>query len=58
MAADLSGARLLEVSPNGEAVAYNTCCNNDAILVANLDGSGAEIITPEKLDGYGADVDR
>ncbi|HEY5860884.1 MAG TPA: hypothetical protein VIX62_11405 [Actinomycetota bacterium] len=54
VAADLSGARALEVSPNGQAVVYNTCCNNDAVHVANLDGSGAEIITPEKLDGYGA----
>jgi Tol biopolymer transport system component len=53
VAADLSGARLLEVSPNGEVVAYNTCCDHDALFVANLDGSGAEMITPEELDGYG-----
>ena len=49
----LGGARLLEVSPNGEAVAYNTCCNDDRIFVANLDGSGTEVITPAELDGYG-----
>ena len=54
VAADMSAARLLEVSPNGEAVAYNTCCSNDALYVANLDGSGAEVITPEELDGYAA----
>jgi Tol biopolymer transport system component len=53
VAADLSGARLLEVSPNGEAVAYSTCCDDDAIFVAKLDGSEAEMITPEELDGYG-----
>ena len=49
----LGGARLLEVSPNGEAVAYNTCCDDDQVYVANLDGSGAEVITPAELDGYG-----
>jgi Tol biopolymer transport system component len=49
----LSGARLLEVSPNGEAVAYNTCCDDDAIFVANLDGSDPKVITPDELDGYG-----
>jgi hypothetical protein len=51
--ANLSAARLLEVSPNGEAVAYNTCCDDDALYVANLNGSDAEMITPETLDGYG-----
>jgi Tol biopolymer transport system component len=53
VAVDLGAARLLEVSPNREAVAYNTCCDDDAVFVANLDGSAAEIITPEELDGYG-----
>jgi Tol biopolymer transport system component len=53
VAPDLSEARLLEVSPNGEAVAYNTCCDDDTISVASLDGSGAEVITPDELDGYG-----
>ena len=53
VAANLGAAKLLEVSPNGEAVAYNTCCDDDAVFVANLDGSSAEIITPEELDGYG-----
>jgi Tol biopolymer transport system component len=51
--ADLREARLLEVSPNGQAIAYGTCCDDDAIYVANLDGSDARIITPEELDGYG-----
>jgi Tol biopolymer transport system component len=54
VAAILSGARAPEVSPNGEAVAYNTCCEDDAVYVAQLDGSGTEMITPENLDGYGA----
>jgi hypothetical protein len=49
----LGGASLLEVSPNGEAVAYNTCCDDDAIFVANLDGSDADVVTPDELDGYG-----
>jgi Tol biopolymer transport system component len=53
VAMDLGDANLLEVSPNGETFAYNTCCDDDAIFVANRDGSGAEIITPDKLDGYG-----
>ena len=53
VAVNLGAARLLEISPNGEAVAYNTCCDDDALFVANLDGSGAEIITPDELDGYG-----
>lgn len=53
VAANLSGARLTEVSPNQEAVAYNTCCEDDAIYVAQLEGSGTEMITPENLDGYG-----
>lgn len=53
VAADLSGARLTEVSPNEEAVAYSTCCEDDAIYVAQLDGSSFEMITPENLDGYG-----
>jgi Tol biopolymer transport system component len=49
----MGGARLLEVSPNGESVAYNQCCNDDALYVANLDGSGAEVVSPDELDGYG-----
>jgi hypothetical protein len=51
--ADLREARLLEVSPNGRAIAYSTCCDDDALYVANLDGSEAEVITPAELDGYG-----
>lgn len=53
VAANLSGARLTEVSPNEKAVAYSTCCDDDAIYVAQLDGAGTEMITPENLDGYG-----
>ena len=53
VAANLFAANLLEVSPSREAVVYNTCCDDDSIFVANLDGSAAEVITPEKLDGYG-----
>jgi Tol biopolymer transport system component len=52
ISANLGVARAVEVAPNGEAVAYNTCCDDTAIYVAQLDGSGTEIITPKKLDGY------
>ena len=49
----LDGARLLEVSPNGEAVAYGTVgTGDDAVFVSNLDGSDAEMISPAELEGY------
>jgi len=48
-----AGARLMEVSPNGEAVAYTECCDgDDAVFVADLDGSRVEMISPAELDGY------
>jgi hypothetical protein len=52
--ASMYGARLLEVSPDGQRVAYNTCCSADALYIAELDGSGNRTITPTSLDGYGA----
>ena len=49
----LGAATLIEVSPNGNAVTYGTCCDgDDQVFVANLDGSETENITPEGLDGY------
>jgi Tol biopolymer transport system component len=55
VAADLSGARLAEVSPNGDAIAYNSCCSRDPLYVTDLNGSSKRvIITPDALDGYGA----
>jgi Tol biopolymer transport system component len=50
----LGGARLMEVSPNGQAVTYGTCCNgaDDQASVESLDGSGTENITPAGLSGY------
>jgi Tol biopolymer transport system component len=49
---NLGAADISEVSPDGTRIAYSTCCNDDAVFVANLDGSGAEIVTPQELDGY------
>ena len=49
VAADLSGARGPEVSPNLRNVVYG---DGDAVIVAALDGSVRETITPEELDGY------
>lgn len=54
VAANLFGARLAEVSPNGETIVYNTCCDHDSIYVADLDGSDEVTITPTTLDGYAA----
>jgi len=53
VAANLGGAQLPEVSPNGDRVAYNTCCSHDALFVADLDGFDEVTITPTTLDGYG-----
>ena len=54
VAANLAAARLMEVSPNGEAVVYGTCCDgDDRVYVANLDGSSTEDITPDGLAAYG-----
>ncbi len=52
--APLAAARLIEVSPNGEAVVYGVCCvGDDQALVARLDGSSpATNITPAGRDGY------
>jgi WD40-like Beta Propeller Repeat len=53
VAAELVGARLAEVSPNGDAIAYSTCCGYDSLYVTDLDGSSeVATITPETLDGY------
>ncbi len=52
VAANMAGARLLEVSPNGESAAYSSCCDDDPLVVSKLDGSGREVITPDDMDGY------
>lgn len=52
--AAMSAARLPEVSPDGERIAYNTCCFSDSITVVDLDGSERRTITPDALDAYGA----
>ena len=54
VAANMTGARLIEVSPNGESAAYSTCCDGDPLIVTKLDGSGREVITPDEMDGYDA----
>jgi len=54
VAADLAGARLAEVSPNGDAIAYNSCCDHDPLYVTDLNGSSKRVtVTPDTLDGYG-----
>jgi hypothetical protein len=50
--ADLTGAGLPEVSPNGESVVWFTF--EDGIYVSALDGSGEVPISPDGLDGYAA----
>jgi len=51
--ANISGARLADVSPDGKALAWNTCCGFDGLFVTQLDGSSVpQRITPENLDGY------
>jgi Tol biopolymer transport system component len=50
--ANLTGANLPEVSPNGESVVYFTF--DDGIYISALDGSGEVPISPDGLDGYAA----
>ena len=50
--ANLTGAGLPEVSPNGESVVWFTF--EDGIHVSALDGSGEVPISPDGLDGYAA----
>jgi hypothetical protein len=52
VAVNLGGARIPEVSPDGQRIAYSTCCEDDAVFVAALEGDDREIVTPEELDGY------
>jgi Tol biopolymer transport system component len=52
VAASLGGFDLPDVSPNGEYIAYSTCCEDDAVFVAKLDGTTFEMVTPSDLDGY------
>jgi hypothetical protein len=52
VAVNLGGARIPEVSPDGQRIAYSTCCDDDAVFVAALEGDDREIVTPEELDGY------
>jgi Tol biopolymer transport system component len=56
VAVNLGGARLSEVSPNGEIVVFGTCCGStDAIYVSELTGSSEWIsLTPGAMNGYAA----
>jgi len=49
VAADLSGARVPEVSPDSSNIVYE---DSTKIVVAALDGSERETITPKDLNGY------
>jgi Tol biopolymer transport system component len=50
--ANLTGAGLPEVSPDGESVVWFTF--DDGMFVTALDGSGEAPISPDGLDGYAA----
>jgi len=50
----LIGASLYAISPNGQSVAYGTCCTPpNFISVVNLDGSNERRVTPDGIDAYG-----
>jgi len=50
----LMGASLYAISPDGESVAYGTCCAPpNFISVAGLDGSNDRRVTPDGIDAYG-----
>lgn len=52
---EFAGARLMQVSPDGSMVAFNTCCtSDDRVWVANIDGTQKRAISPANLDGYAA----
>jgi dipeptidyl aminopeptidase/acylaminoacyl peptidase len=54
MPAELTGASLFAISPDGERVAYGTCClTPDFITVVGLDGSNSRQVTPDGIDAYG-----
>jgi Tol biopolymer transport system component len=50
--AAMYGARLSQVSPDGQRIAYSTCCSGDSLYVVDLDGSERRTVTPESLDAY------
>lgn len=50
----LMGASLYAISPDGESVAYGTCCTPpNFISVVGLDGSNERRVTPDDMDAYG-----
>ena len=50
----LMGASLYAISPDGESVAYGTCCTPpNFISVVGLDGSNERRVTPDGIDAYG-----
>jgi dipeptidyl aminopeptidase/acylaminoacyl peptidase len=51
----IPGARLLAVSPDGDTIAYNTCCTKaDAMSLVAMDGSADRTIADPPLSGYAA----
>ena len=50
----LMGASLYAISPDGNSVAYGTCCTPpNFISIVGLDGSNERRLTPEGIDAYG-----
>jgi Tol biopolymer transport system component len=51
----IPGGRLVAVSPDGQTLAYNTCCSRgDSLSLVNADGTGDRTIAERRLSGYAA----
>ena len=49
------GGSLYFTSPDSKMFVYNPCCNSpNPVFVANVDGTGVRQITPDGIDGFGA----
>jgi Tol biopolymer transport system component len=50
--AGIAGGYSYRVSPDSSRIAFESCCGE--FFVANIDGSGAHRVTPDRLDAQGA----
>lgn len=51
----IPGALLVAISPDGQTLAYNTCCSpGDYLALVNADGTGDRTIAERPLSGYAA----